>query len=513
MSVAIERGLSMARSWREGPRGILRFVADNFGVTLDAWQEEALVAFASPAPEHRRISLQACVGPGKSAVLAWCGWWFLGTQGARGEHPKGLATAITGENLRDNLWTEYAKWQGRSPYLRSQFTWTSRRIFANAHPETWFIAARSWPKTANAEEQGKTFSGLHAEYVLAQIDESGAIPATVLRAAEQALSRCVFGKIIQAGNPISLDGMLYAAANPLRHQWHVVRITGDPDDPRAWVNAPRVGDEPRKWAQLQIETHGRENPWVKSYILGQFPQASINALLGIEDVEAAMARELRPSDYEWQQKRLGVDVARFGDDRTVLFARQGLRTWQPAVMRNADTAEIAARVATVVARHAIDVTLVDDTGHWGHGVLDQLRVAGIPCIPLNYAAKAIDARYKNRRVEMWLRMADWVKRGGRLPDAPELIAELTTPTYTFAHGQFVLEEKDQVKKRLGRSPDLADALAETFAIDDMPRDHPLQVVGTANVGRAITDWDPYADDQDVERVRARRQFNPYEDRE
>lgn len=500
-----EVALATIRSWREPGRGILRFVDQNFKVTLDSWQEEALVAFSSSKPEHRRLSLQACVGPGKSAVLAWCGWWFLGTQGEKGEYPKGLATAITGENLRDNLWSEYSKWQGRSPYLSSQFTWTSRRIFANAHPETWFIAARSWPKIASPDEQGKTFSGLHAKYVMAQVDESGAIPTAVLRAAEQALSRCAFGKIVQAGNPISLDGMLHAAANQLRHQWTVIRITGDPDDPKAWVNSPRVGDEPRKWAQLQIDTHGRDNPWVKSYILGQFPQASINALLGIEDVEAAMARSYRPADYDWQQRRLGVDVARFGDDRTVLFARQGLWTWKPVTMRNASTADIAGRVAHVVAQHQIDLTFVDDTGHWGHGVIDQLRVAGIPCMPLNYAAKAIDARYKNRRVEMWLRMAEWVKRGGRLPQVPELVAELTAPTYSFAQGQFVLEEKDQIKKRLGRSPDLADALAETFAIDDLPR-HLDPRQEARGVGRAITDWDPYAEDQVAERARARSRF-------
>lgn len=199
------------------PKGILRFVDEQFHVTPDRWQEEALLAFASPAGKDQRISLQACAGPGKTAVLAWCGWWFLSTKGERGNHPKGAAVSISKENLRDNLWAEYAKWQGISSYLKSQFTWTSQRIFANDHPETWFISARAWPKSANADEQGKTLSGLHSKYVMAQIDESGAVPTTVLRAAEQALSTCKFGKIIQAGNPISLEGMLYAAANQLRH--------------------------------------------------------------------------------------------------------------------------------------------------------------------------------------------------------------------------------------------------------------------------------------------------------
>jgi phage terminase large subunit len=298
------------RRWREDIRA---FVIENFGIEPDAWQAAALDAFASPDPAKRRLSLQACVGPGKTAVLAWCGLHFLGTQGERGEHPKGAAVAITFDNLRDNLFPEFAKWMGRSSYFSAAFTWNQSRIFANDHPETWFLSARSWPKSANADEQGKTLSGLHSKYVLALIDESGAIPLTVLRAAEQALSNCTFGKIVQAGNPISQEGMLYAAASSLRHLWHIIRVTRDPDDPQ---RSPRIDLE---WAKTQIETYGRDNPWVASYILGQFPTQAFNALLTVEEVEAAMHRHLRDDAFSWAQKRIGVDVARFGDDRTVLF--------------------------------------------------------------------------------------------------------------------------------------------------------------------------------------------------
>jgi hypothetical protein len=69
---------------------------------------------------------------------------------------------------------------------------------------------------------------------------------------------------------------------------------------------------------------------------------------------------------------------------------------------------------------------------------------------------------------MWFAMADWVKGGGVLPNLPELVGELSTPTYTFVRGKFQMEPKDQVKERLGRSPDLADALALTFGLPDMP---------------------------------------------
>lgn len=457
----------LIKSYREG-RGILRFVDEQFKVELDAWQEEALLAFASPDEEMRRISLQACAGPGKSAVLAWCAWWFISCWGERVEHPKGAAVAITRDNLKDNFWAELAKWHNVSPYLSNAFTWTSGRIFANDHPETWFISARSWPKSASADEQGKTLSGLHSKYVAVFVDESGAIPTTVLRAAEQALSRAAFGKIIQAGNPISLEGMLYAAATALRHLWTVLKVTGDPKNPKAWVNSPRLGDGPRKWAEEQIETYGRDNPWVKAYILGEFPPASINQLLSLEEVEAAMNLKVRPESYANAEKRLGVDVARFGDDRTVIFPRQGICAFKPVVMRAANTTNIAARVMMAEDQWGSHLTLIDDSGHWGHGVYDNMLTAGRNVLAVLFEDKAIDPRYGNRRAEMWLEMAKAIRHGTKLPKIEGLVGELTAPTYTFVGGKFMLEPKDQIKKRLGHSPDLADGLALTYALPDRP---------------------------------------------
>jgi len=482
-----EAAVALLGRWRDAP---CQFVVENFGVEPDAWQRDALEAFASKDPAKQRISLQAATGPGKSAVLAWAGLHFLSTRGDRGEHPKGAAVSITFSNLKDNLWAECGKFLGRSPFLSRTFTWTAERIFANDYPEDWFLSARSWPKSASPDEQGKTLSGLHSKFVLALVDESGAIPLTVLRAAEQALSNCAFGKIVQAGNPISLDGMLYAAATTLRHQWHVIRITGDPDDPK---RSPRIDVE---WATQQIATYGRENPWVMSYILGQFPPQSLNALLGVEEVEAAMHRHLREDQYNWAQKRLGVDVARYGDDRTVIFPRQGLVSFKPVVMRHArDSAvsvDIANRVLAAKAKWGSEIELFDATGGWAAGAVDVLRANGHAPIDVQFAAPAFDPRYKNRRAEIWFGMSEWIKRGAALPNVPELIGELTTPTYTFVNGKFQLEDKDQVKQRLGRSPDLADALALTFGLAEMPAALAAGR-GRQSVGKVLTDSDPYDD--------------------
>jgi hypothetical protein len=246
---------------------------------------------------------------------------------------------------------------------------------------------------------------------------------------------------MQAGNSTSHNGLLYHSVTIQAHLWTVVRINGDPDDPE---RSPRIDSV---WAREQIKLYGRENPWVMAYILGLFPPTSLNALLGPDEVRAAMDRHLSPDAYSWSQKRLGVDVARFGDDRTVIFPRQGLAAFKPVVMYQQRANPIAARVAMAKAKWGSEMEFVDDTGTWGAGVIDNLITAGHSPVGIPFSAPAIDPRYRNRRAEMWMQMAEWVKRGAALPNIPELVAELTEPTYTFANGKFVLEEKDQIKKR------------------------------------------------------------------
>lgn len=219
-----------------------------------------------------------------------------------------------------------------------------------------------------------------------------------------------------------------------------------------------------------------------------------------------MQRGLREDQYNWSQKRIGVDVARFGDDRTVIFPRQGMQAYRPTVMRVQDTSQIAARVADGMIRWGAEATYVDDTGHWGHGVIDNLLTAGLPCFPVQFHGPALSKRYANRRAEMWITMADAVRGGLSLPNIAELVAELTVPTYTFVKGQFLLEEKAQVKARLGRSPDLADGLALTYAIPDMPADMVGRFQKRDNARR---DFNPYETEENSSRS-ARRDFDPNE---
>lgn len=484
------QGSERIAEWRRDP---LKFVRDVFQAEPDAWQADTLEVIGRPG--RKRVAMKACAGPGKTAVLAWAGWHRLACFAAKNEHPKGLAVSITGDNLHRNLWAEMARWRNASEFLRRAFEWTNSRIFARDHAETWFLTATSWPKTADLETIGRTLSGLHSRYPFYLIDESGDIPPNLLRSAEQGLSNCEDGLIITAGNTTSQSGLLYEVCTRLRGameegRYEVISITADPDDPK---RTPRVDEE---WARQQIATYGRENPWVMAYVLGQFPPGSINALLSVEEVEAAMNRSPKEGSYEWAQMRLGIDVARYGDDRTVLFPRQGIAAFQPAVMRHARgspvSVDIANRAMGMMNQLGAEECYLDDTGGWAHGAVDVLRASGRAVQAVLFDAPSPDPRYFNMRAQMWWETAQWMKTGC-MPLIAEMIPELTTPTYSFQKGKILIEPKETIKTRLGRSPDLADALALTFALPDVPKGLGSGLRGAGGRRKStLEDYDPYA---------------------
>lgn len=447
------------REWRADP---VLFVRDVFGAEPDEWQVDYLQRLGGPANPRRKEVMKACTGPGKSAALAWVGWHRLACFAAPGEHPKGAALALTADNLKDNLWAELSKWQGRSQFLSAAFKWTKERIYANDHPETWFLSARSFAKDADSEAIGRALSGLHGQFPFILLDETGDMPLAVGKAAMQIFTGNPQDALVaQAGNPTSTSGLLYDSC--VSGGWGVTTITADPADPK---RTPRVSAE---HAQEMIDTYGRDNPWVMATILGLFPPGGFKALLSLEEVEAAMKRTCRQEDYDFAAKVLGVDVAREGDDKSVIFPRQGRVATMPQVLRNATSIDGAGTVMQKWDSWQADGVFVDNTGGFGGGWLDQMVALNRSPVGVHFAGKATDARYGNIRAEMWFKMAEWVKGGGCLPNVPELKAELTTPEYYFKGDQFMLEPKERIKARLGRSPDYADALALTFAYPVHPK--------------------------------------------
>lgn len=203
---------------------------------------------------------------------------------------------------------------------------------------------------------------------------------------------------------------------------------------------------------------------IRQELLCDFTASASDVVIPIDLVSAAAERELTERDVEGQPVILGVDVARFGDDRTVLCVRQGLLVKEVQTFTGLSTMDAADRVLVLLQKERPQGVFID-AGAMGAGVIDRLRQLGYAVSEVNFGGAALDTeRYANIRAEMYFKCRDWLTAGGAIPQDAELKTELSTVEYRFnTTGRIILEPKDRVKDRTGKSPDLADALALTFA--------------------------------------------------
>lgn len=238
-----------------------------------------------------------------------------------------------------------------------------------------------------------------------------------------------------------------------------------------------------------------ETSFAREYLC-DFSAAGDDQLISLAEVMAAADRHLREDQYTFAPRVLGVDPARFGDDRSVIMARQGLKASRPEVYRGIDNMTLADRVAGYIERWKPDAVFID-AGNGG-GVIDRLRQIGHRVIEVNFGGRPNSPRFVNKRSEMWFDMRDWIAGGGAIPDIMELKQELATPTYRFdVADRIVLESKDDIRKRLpsAGSPDVADALALTFAYP-VHRDESVVAqargMGVRVREASVLEYDPYA---------------------
>ena len=208
-----------------------------------------------------------------------------------------------------------------------------------------------------------------------------------------------------------------------------------------------------------------ETSFAREYLC-DFSAQGDDQLIALADTEDAAKRIYQQDHVRLSPIVLGIDPARFGDDRSVVFRRQGRQAFKPVVYRGIDNMELAARVANLIEEHDPDAVFCDAGA--GSGVIDRLRQLDYDVIEIPFGGKAMKPeQYINRRSEMWWLMKQWIEEGGAIPNNVALKQELATPIYWYDNvGRRVLESKDQIKKRLqgAGSPDLADALALTFAL-------------------------------------------------
>jgi hypothetical protein len=204
-----------------------------------------------------------------------------------------------------------------------------------------------------------------------------------------------------------------------------------------------------------------ENQYRREFLC-DFGASMDNALITIDKVADSVAIKRTEADVKGSAKILGVDVARFGSDRSVIQKRKGLAAYEPKIFDDIDNMTLAGMVAQTINEWEPDAVFID-AGR-GEGVIDRLRQLGYFITEVNFGGKALKPMYNNKRSEMWDGIRIWLDDGGSLPPNVDLKTDLCVPTYKFdSSNRLQLESKDDIKKRGGRSPDLGDALALTFA--------------------------------------------------
>lgn len=234
-----------------------------------------------------------------------------------------------------------------------------------------------------------------------------------------------------------------------------------------WYSACFTVDQTEALDPAEVEDMRNGGMTVTAFareMLCDFSASVDNVLLSVNEVEAAAKRHANEPDYALAPRIIGVDVARQGDDRSVIFRRQGIASFTPQVYRGMDGMQLAAQVAVLITEWTPDAVFIDGSGGYGAGVIDRLKQLRHRCVEVQFGGKADDLRFANKRCEMWWRMAEWVKASGILPPEQELKQDLCAPTYGHDNqGRLLLEAKDKIKARGLPSPDLGDALALTFA--------------------------------------------------
>ncbi len=227
-------------------------------------------------------------------------------------------------------------------------------------------------------------------------------------------------------------------------------------------------------------------------MLCDFTASGEDTLISIDLAQGAMERSagLKEDAYQFAPRILGVDVARYGGDRSVIMRRQGLFSDVSAIRNNMDNMQLADSVAAQIVEWEPDAVFVD--GGRGEGVIDRLRQLGHPVIEVNFGGRPGNDRYLNKRAEMWDKMRKWLEEGGCIPPNKELRADLCVPTFRMnAANKMELERKEEIKKRGMPSPDLADALALTFA-QDVHVDRHWSRYDASNRASVETEYDPFA---------------------
>lgn len=440
--------------WRSDPTVFFRDVLD---FTPDEWQAEA----ARDLAHYPKVSIKAGQGVGKTGLEAAVFLWFLMCY----PNARIVATAPTRQQLNDVLWSEIAKWMARQPLIEKVLKWTKTYVYMIGCEKRWFGVARTATKPENMQ-------GFHEDNMLFIVDEASGVADPIMEAILGTLSGAN-NKLLLCGNPTRTSGTFYDSHNRDRSQYRTHTVSS--------LDSTRTNKE-NIWSL--IEKYGMDSNVVRVRILGLFPKQEDDVFIPSEIIEQCTSKQYElPEEKGMPFVILGCDVARFGDDETIIYRNYKGRL---TMVQHRRGQNLMATVGDIVReyrriyeefpeyRGRVYVN-IDDTG-LGGGVTDRLRevktelgLTNLFVIPINAAekietdteeGKKAAERYNNLTTDMWASLRDLLKEQNVvLEDDDETVAQISTRKYKMAsNGKLEIESKKEMKKRGLHSPDRADAL-------------------------------------------------------
>lgn len=474
LSIASERDLSSLERYlrnelyRADP---VIWVEERLGERL--WSAQCEIARA--VRDHRRVAVRSAQDVGKSRIASRLACWWIDT------HPVGEAFVVTTapsfKQVQAVLWREM-RLAHRVGKLAGVMTETEWKVAGQ------LVAFGRKP----ADYDPDAFQGIHARYVLVILDEACGVDEALWNAAET-LTANEGSRILAIGNPDDPSSHFARVCHP-GSGWHTIRIDG--------LHSPNFTDEPvpeelralllsPTWVEERKRSWGEDSPLYISKVRGEFPEDADDSLIPLGWIRAAQARYEEASGRHEVAEVLGVDVARYGSDETVIVARAGELAWIAGRYRKQDTMATTGRVVRALADLGASEAAVDVVGI-GAGVVDRLEEQRLPVVGLNGGSAPGDPdRFANARAEWYWGLRDRFERGEiRIEPDDELAAQLAGIRYRFdSRGRILIESKQDARSRGVSSPDIADALMLAFASCHDPAP---PIVTPVSVGIRETPW-------------------------
>lgn len=402
-------------------------------------------------PETRFQPCQVAVasghGIGKSALIGMIIKWGMDTCA----DTRIVCTSNTDTQLKSKTVPEVTKWQ-KASITRDWFIPTATALYSSDSncQKSWRADFVPWSIT-NTE----AFAGLHNEgkRIIIIFDEASGIDDKIWEVTEGALTDENTEIIwIAFGNPTRSIGRFRECFRRFKKYW----ITRN-------IDSRDVEGTNKAFFERLVEQYGEDSDIVKVRVKGQFPSMSARQLYDTEKVDAAFGRHIRPDQYEFAPKIIGVDPAWEGDDALIIGIRQGLYYKQLAELpKNSNDIEIANMVARFEDEHEADAVFID--GGYGTGIVSAGRTMGRNWQLVWFNGKSPREDCVNLRAAMYMNVAELLNEGLAIPKDQELYDEMiSVETVATLDGKIKLPPKDVMKEELGRSPNKIDCLAITTA--------------------------------------------------